>query len=104
PASGQEYFDRLRHACAFHETAELNECPVAGDGEVATVADATLSAARLVHAVDTFGYRLVEPDGRRMLPELLARYGIAGPAGGRLEREGALDVGRPHVAVEQVSG
>jgi ribonuclease Z len=103
PASGQEYFDRLRHACAFHETAELNECPVAGDGEVAMVGDAMLSAARLVHTIDAVGYRLVEPDGRRMLPELLARYGIAGPAVGRLQREGVLDVGGRTVSVEQVS-
>jgi ribonuclease Z len=40
--------------------------------------------------VESFGYRLVEPDGRRMLPELLAEHGIKGPDVGRIQREGAL--------------
>ena len=103
PASGRGYFDRLRHACAFHETAQLHEWPIDADGEVAAVGTATLEAARLVHAIDAFGYRLVEPDGRRMLPDLLARYGIAGPAVGRLQRDGVLDVDGHTVTVEQVS-
>src|SRR3712207_7129047 len=32
----------------------------------------TLEVRRLDHPVEAFGYRLVEPDGRRMLPERLA--------------------------------
>jgi ribonuclease Z len=53
--------------------------------------------------VPTFGYRLEEPDGRRMLPERLARLGIAGPDIGRLQREGTLVTdGRP-VMLEEVS-
>jgi ribonuclease Z len=40
--------------------------------------------------VESFGYRLVEPDGRRMLPERLAAHGIKGPDVGRIQREGAL--------------
>jgi ribonuclease Z len=75
PGSGREYFARLRHASAFHERAVLRECPVDGDGEVARGAFGTLSARRLVHSVDAYGYRLVEPDGRRMLPDLLAGTG-----------------------------
>jgi ribonuclease Z len=47
----------------------------------------------LDHLVETFGYRLVDPDGRRMLPDQLARAGVAGPDVGRLQREGSLDVG-----------
>jgi ribonuclease Z len=44
----------------------------------------------LDHPIDTFGYRLEEPDGRRMLPELLARNGISGPDIGRIQRDGSL--------------
>jgi ribonuclease Z len=103
PASGREYFARLRHACAFHETAVLRERPVDADGELVRAGFGTLSARRLVHAVDAYGYRLAEPDGRRMLPDRLARHGIAGPAVGRLQREGALEVDGRTVTVEQVS-
>src|SRR5215467_13769579 len=56
PASGAEYFGRLRHASVFHETADVREEPVEADGVIATGAFGTLSATRLDHPVDTFGY------------------------------------------------
>lgn len=99
PASGQRYFDRLRYATAYRETADLREVPVTGDGPVAVTPAFTLSAALLSHPVESYGYRLTEPDGRRLLPELLAAHGISGPAIGRLQREGAVD----GVALEEVS-
>jgi ribonuclease Z len=104
PASGQVFFDRLRYASSFHEVAELREEPVRADGTVATGGWGTLEARRLEHPVESFGYRLVEPDGRRMLPEHLARHGVPpGPDVGRLQREGALDVGGRTVRLEDVS-
>src|SRR3712207_8528636 len=48
------------------------------DGVVARDAAGTLEARRLEHPVESFGYRLVEPDGRRMRPDLLAAAGVAG--------------------------
>jgi ribonuclease Z len=103
PASGREYFARLRYAASFYETADLREQPIDGDGPVASGTFGTLSARRLEHPVDSYGYRLVEPDGRRMLPERLAEYGVVGPDIGRLQREGRLDVGGRTVALEEVS-
>jgi ribonuclease Z len=103
PASGAELFARLRHASLFHETADVREVPVTGDGVVATGAFGALHARRLDHAVEAFGYRLVEPDGRRMLPERLAEAGIAGPAVGELQRAGALTVAGRTVTLEEVS-
>jgi ribonuclease Z len=103
PASGQEYFDRLRRASVFHDVTDLRPAPVTGDGPVATGAFGTLEARRLDHPVEAFGYRLVEPDGRRMLPDLLARAGVAGPDVGRLLRDGTLDVGGRTVRLADVS-
>jgi ribonuclease Z len=103
PASGAEFFGRLRHASAFHETAELREEPVAADGVVATGTFGTLAARRLDHRVETFGYRLVEPDGRRMLPDRLAASGIAGPAVGQLQRNGSIEIEGRTVTVDEVS-
>jgi ribonuclease Z len=90
PAGGGEFFARLRHASAFHEVATVVPSPIGGDGVVAVTDAFTLSAARLAHPVETYGYRLAEPDGRRMQPERLAARGIAGPDIGRLVREGSL--------------
>ncbi|WP_406860842.1 ribonuclease Z [Streptomyces sp. HUAS MG47] len=91
PASGQHFFERLRYATAYRETVRLTEAPVAADGVLAETPAYTLDARRLSHPVESFGYRLVEPDGRRMLPEKLAEHGIKGPDVGRLQREGVLD-------------
>jgi ribonuclease Z len=103
PASGRPLFDRLRHASAFHETAEVREQPVAADGPVATGSFGTLSARRLDHPVETYGYRLVEPDGRRMLPDRLAARGVAGPDVGILQRAGRLDTPSGPVTLDEVS-
>ena len=93
PASGQQFFERLRHATVFHETADVREEPVGAGGPIAEGRFGTLEARKLDHLVDCVGYRLVEPDGRRMLPDRLAEAGIAGPDVGRLQREGVLVVG-----------
>ena len=58
-----------------------------------------LEVVALRHRVETYGYRLSEPDGRTFVPERLAAAGISGPDVGRLTRDGR--VGR--VRVEDVS-
>lgn len=103
PASGVEYFEHLRHASIFYETADLRPEPISADGLVATGPFGTLWARGLNHRVDTVGYRLVEPDGRRMLPERLAARGITGPEVGRLQREGTIEVSGQMVGIEEVS-
>ena len=103
PASGREYFARLRHASAFHEIADLREEPIEGDGALATGPSGVLEVRRLDHPVEAFGYRFSEPDGRRMLAARLAEHGISGPDVGRLQREGVLDVGGRAVQLADVS-
>ncbi|MGW2279266.1 ribonuclease Z [Streptomyces sp. NPDC001770] len=90
PASGQHFFERLRYATAYRETVELTEAPVTADGVLATTDAYTLDSYRLSHPVESYGYRLTEPDGRRMVPTLLAAHGIQGPDVGRIQREGSL--------------
>ena len=103
PAGGAEYFARLRHASSFYETAELAVEPIDADGQRITLGIGTLEARRLRHPIETYGYRLVEPDGCRMLPERLAAYGIAGPEVGRLLRDGHLDRDGRRVTRDEVS-
>ena len=103
PSSGADYFARLRHATIFHETADVREEPITGDGVIATGPFGTLTALRLDHPVETYGYRLIEPDGRRMLPEKLQAYGVSGPLVGELQRSGRLDVAGTVVTLDDVS-
>ncbi|MFF5177516.1 ribonuclease Z [Micromonospora sp. NPDC000316] len=103
PAGGAEYFARLRHATSFYETAELAVTPIEADGQQIALRCGTLEARRLRHPIETYGYRLVEPDGHRMLPEKLAAYDIAGPAVGELIRVGHLDLDGRRVTRDEVS-
>ncbi|WP_227984143.1 ribonuclease Z [Nocardia spumae] len=103
PGSGAEMLAHLRGVVP--EFSGLREHPVEVSGPV-PLPDAPFAfeAVRLSHRVDTFGYRLTEPDGYRLVPERLAEFGLAGPAIGRLQREGSVRVadGRT-VTVDQVS-
>ncbi len=107
PAQSREVFGRLRHASLFRDRLQVRERPVGQDGpEMGTVTSTPsfrLEARALSHSVPTFGYRLVEPDGRRMLPEKLAALGVTGPDIGRLQRESRLAAGGRTVTLEQVS-
>jgi ribonuclease Z len=103
PATGARFFDRLRYASSFYEAAEVRPQPIRQDGQTVETTAGALEARRLLHPVDAYGYRLVEPDGRRMLPDRLESYGISGPAVGELVRAGHLDVSGRRVSVEEVS-
>ncbi|WP_155374231.1 ribonuclease Z [Catellatospora vulcania] len=103
PGSGAEFLARLRHASHFHDQARLAECPIAEDGVLATGSFGTLSARRLRHPVESFGYRLAEPDGRRMLPERLAALGVRGPDVGVLQRVGTVVADGRLVTLDEVS-
>lgn len=106
PAEGREFFARLRHAALFRESTKLREHPVTGEGVLAeggTRFPFRLEARRLSHSAPAIGYRLAEPDGRRMLPDKLAAAGIEGPDIGLLQRQGSLAVRGRVVTIDQVS-
>jgi len=105
PASGTDYWRRLRHAAIFADTQVVAEQPISGaEVRISTDAPFTLTARRLSHRVESYGYRLAEPDSVTMVPERLAAYGISGPLVGALQREGRVTApdGRT-VALDQCS-
>ncbi|MBA2888985.1 ribonuclease Z [Nonomuraea soli] len=95
PAAGSRHWKALRHASSFMDTDVIAEHPVSGD--VAAVPP--LTAMRLSHSIPSYGYRLQEPDGRRMLPGELRARGIHGADIGLLQRTGELR----GVTLEEVS-
>jgi len=91
PAGGQEFFDRLRRCALYDDTVDVRPHPVPDGGVVDPGPEPfALVGARLDHRTETLGWRVVEPDGRRMLPDRLEAAGITGPDVGRLQREGGL--------------
>jgi ribonuclease Z len=103
PASGQVYLDRLRRASIFYDRSNLALLPLETPGVVDEEEGFTVSALPLDHGVPSWGYRVQERDGVRMLPQKLAERGIRGPDVGRLMREGRLEVGGREVRLEDVS-
>ncbi len=104
PAENRDVFERLRYAALYRDDSlRLEERPVGGDGTLSQTRAFRLDARRLSHTVPAFGYRLAEPDGRRMLPEKLDAAGIAGPDIGRLQRDGRLRAEHGMVRLDQVS-
>jgi ribonuclease Z len=103
PASGQEYVDRLRQASAAYRSVEVREHPVSSDGVVYDGPRFMLQARALDHRIETYGWRLQEHDGRRMLPDALAARGITGPDVGRLQRDGRIATDDGWVQLEEAS-
>ena len=103
PASGQEFFDRLRHASQFDDRLTVIEQPVQGDGVVDSGAHFTLRAAHLDHTVDSVGWRLEEPGGLTMIPEALERRGVRGPDIGVLQREGVIEMAGETIRLDEVA-
>ncbi len=105
PASGATYVERLRRATPYEDPVDLRVEPVGRDG--GPLGDLggglALSACPLDHRIDAVGYRLAEPDGRRMRPDLLAAAGVHGPAVGALARAGSLEIDGRTVRLEEVS-
>ena len=103
PGSGEEYFERLRFASAGQEQLPVDARPIVASGIIHQDEMFTIRCRRLAHGIETFGFRLEEPDGRRFLPGRLAALGIQGAAVGRLRREGAIVHEGRTIRIEDVS-
>ncbi|HVM08666.1 MAG TPA: ribonuclease Z [Acidimicrobiales bacterium] len=93
PAAGLEFVERLRHASLFDDTSldvRLHPIERGVDGPIAECEQFTLHAVHLDHGPDTIGYRVEEPDGRRMDRAALDARGISGAAVARLRAQGQL--------------
>lgn len=103
PASGSEYFERLRHASVFRDRTEIRPVPVDQDGPVLSDAMLTLNAVRLDHHPETFGWRIEEPDGRHLLTDRLDAAGIHGPDVGLLQRTGWIETASGRLELDDLS-
>jgi ribonuclease Z len=102
PAGGEVFFERLRHTSAYIDATEVESRPCAA-GVVEELPAFRIVARRLDHRIETLGWRLEEPDGRRMLPEALEEAGVRGPDVGRLIEQGSIVVDGRRVDLADVS-
>ena len=102
-ASGHGYLERLLGSSAHFNRPPVELRPVQDPGMGDAGPPFSVTAGRLEHNVPVWGWRIEEPDGRRMLPERLAEFGIVGPAIGELQQNGSLTAGGRTVTMEEVS-
>lgn len=103
PASGQAYFERLRHASIYSQREKLDPRPIKKGGPVHEDDALVLEAARLDHDVECFGYRLREKDQPRLLQEKLDAAGLQGPIVGELLKKGRVESGGRVIELRDVS-
>ncbi len=102
--AGTDQLHHLEHAAPPAEPITVVHHPVEGTGERASTVAGSLTAHRLDHGeVPTVGWRLEEPDGRRLLPEQLDRAGIQGADRSQLVRDGSIQIDGRTIDVDEVS-
>ena len=103
PASGIEYFRRLRYGAMYHEMIQVVEHPIVEEGLIVDEEVFSIEAYFLEHGVDNLGWRIKERDFRKFDKECLKRSGVEGPLVRELEQKGAIYVGSQRVILDDVS-
>lgn len=95
PDSGKRWVQNLCDSTAFYHREQLELQGLSSDGVVERLpgeSTTRLTARRLDHTLEAYGYRLDEEDGRSFDQAKLAEAGVRGPDVGRLQREGTIEV------------
>ncbi len=105
PGEDVQYFERLRTASIFHDSAGLVPHRVTGKGVThqRSLGSLEVFAAPLHHRVTTYGYRLQAPPRPKVDPKALDHYQISGPAVSRLIDQGWLDTDNGRVELSDVA-
>lgn len=103
PASGQKYFDNLKNASIYYNTANIVERPFAENGVIFEDKNLIIQTRKLDHTAEAWGYRFDEPDSVTMLPEKLNEFGIKGRDVGVLKESGKIEINGKTVRREDVS-
>lgn len=103
PASGQKYFENLRDASIYYNTAKLLPRPITAAGILWQNEKFALETQPLEHSVESWGYRWQEKTTATMLPEKLAEFGIRGAAVGILKRQGQVEIDGRVILLNEVS-
>ncbi|MBS0605061.1 MAG: ribonuclease Z [Verrucomicrobia bacterium] len=103
PASGQIYFDRLRHGTIYHQVIQIVEHPIREEGIVEEDEHFRIEARFLEHGVENIGWRITEKDSRKFDKVKLDAAGVKGPNVRLLERNGEIVIEGKKIRLEDVS-
>jgi len=103
PASGEQYFERLRWASIYYDQAKLDPRPIHAPGVIARSENLCIHAEPLEHTVDCFGFRIEEKDSWNIDRGKLAELGLEGPKVGELKQRGELEHGGHTIRIEEIA-
>jgi len=103
PASGKEYFDRLRYGTAYRENIHVVEHPIDKAGIIEIGENFIIEAAFLNHGIDNLAYRITETDTVKYDKEKLSRFGIRGEDMRRFIDKGEIEWQGKIIRREEVS-
>ncbi|WP_108624469.1 ribonuclease Z, partial [Candidatus Similichlamydia epinepheli] len=103
PASGYRYFNRLRFGTSYHERIKVIAHPVEKPGLVDETECFTFESFPLIHAIETFGWRIKEKTKRKFHAPSLEKYGIKGSAIRNLIENEWIDTPSGRIGIDQVS-
>ncbi|MFA5625673.1 MAG: ribonuclease Z [Bradymonadales bacterium] len=103
PRYGEGFFEHLVNASAFQTALDLERNSFDEAGILVNNNKFTLSAMRLEHSIESWGYRLQEHDSRTMNAAALRARKIAGPSVGLLKKQGYLDTDEGRLELDAVS-
>lgn len=103
PASGEKYLERLRYASIYHDRLTVEYHPIQSSGQIESTEAFSIHAERLDHGVETYGYRIQEPDRTRFRKEALRELGLEGPKVGQLLKRGSIEHQGRTLSLEEVS-
>ncbi len=103
PASGKEYFDKLRYGTIYHENIDVVEHPVEEAGLVHDDGKFKIEATFLEHSVPNLAWRITEADRRKYYKDKLKKHGVLGPLVSQLQQQGSIEVNGKKVHLDDVS-
>jgi ribonuclease Z len=103
PASGQVYFERLRYGTIYHQTIQVIEHPIKGEGLIHEDENFRIEARYLEHGIDNLGWRVKEKDFRKFDKTKLDITGVKGPNVRLLEEKGEIVIQGRKIRLEDVS-
>jgi ribonuclease Z len=103
PASGKEYFDRLRYGTIYHEVIEVIEHPVSEEGIVEDDGKFKIEAVFLDHGVENIAWRVTEAPRRKYYKDKLIESEIKGMMVSQLQRDGSIEVKGKKIILDDVS-
>ncbi len=91
PAGGAEFLRNIEGVSSYYKRTSFNFHAITADTVFETDGKLVIHARRLVHPIETFGYRIEEKNTVNLSGEMLDDIGLSGPKVGVLKEMGEIN-------------